>query len=267
MARAAAHYLCGKFVSGGESGYSISRVWEAAMDREVLRFIEQAAAAPDVATLNESFLATMRHYGIGLFAAAILDPVKLRPEHFLASNYPSEWIAHYTGQGYEKVDPVVLRSMTADQPFIWTEAMAPKPARQLFDEAAQAGIVSGFAVPITLRNGRQSVVSVTSDLPADQFERLMASAQRSVQTAIYCYHDTLCDLAGIGNHRPDPIPVLEAEVIRWLAAGKDPAAIAEILCMPECAVERHVGNALERLNLTSRDHLVAEAFRRGLLTA
>ncbi|MBF0324665.1 MAG: LuxR family transcriptional regulator [Alphaproteobacteria bacterium] len=237
------------------------------MDQAVLHFIESAARASDVAQLNESFLHTMRGYGIGLFAAAVLDPLRLRPEHFLASNYPSHWIEHYTDRGYDKVDPVVLRSLSADQAFVWTEPQAPRPARQLFDEAAEAGIVSGFAVPITLRNGRHSVVSVTSDLGGSEFERLMKSAGRAVQTAIYCYHDTLCDLAGIGGHRPSPIPKLEAEVLRWLAAGNSTQAIGEILCMPECAVERHVVNALERLNLTSRDHLAAEAWRRGYLSA
>lgn len=237
------------------------------MDRDVMRFIEAAAKAKNVSQLNDSFLATMHLYGIGLFAAAILDPIKLRPEHFLASNYPSEWVEHYTGQGYEKIDPVVLQSMIADDPFIWNEPNAPRPAKQLFDEASEAGIVSGFAVPIKLRNGRHSVVSVTSDLRAGEFDRLMRSTQRAVQTAIYCYHDTLCDLAGIGSHRPDPIPVLEAEVLRWLAAGKTAGETAEILCMPECSVDNHVNNALARLNLTSRDHLAAEAIRRGLLNA
>lgn len=237
------------------------------MDRDVMRFIETAARARDVSHLNDAFLSTMRGYGIGLFAAAILDPVRLRPEHFLACNYPSDWIEHYTSQGYDKVDPVVLQSMTAEDPFIWNEPHAPRPAKQLFDEASEAGIVSGFAVPITLRNGRHAVVSVTSDLKAGEFDRLMRSAQRSVQTAIYCYHDTLCELAGIGSHRPDPIPVLEAEVLRWLAAGKSSAEIAETMFMPECAVENHIANALARLNLTSRDHLAAEAIRRGLLSA
>jgi LuxR family transcriptional activator of conjugal transfer of Ti plasmids len=235
------------------------------MDRDILRFIETAARVGDVSALNEAFLATMRGYGIALFAAAILDPVKLQPEHFLASNYPSHWIEHYTAQGYDKIDPVVLQSMRADEAFIWNEPHAPRPAKQLFDEASEAGIVSGFAVPITLRNGRHSVVSVTSDLAAGEFDRLMRSAQSSVQTAIYCYHDTLCDLAGVGGHRPDPIPVLEAEVLRWLGAGRTSAEIGEILCMPECAVERHVTNAMARLNLTSRQHLAAEALRRGFL--
>lgn len=237
------------------------------MDRDVMRFIEATARAKDVSELNDAFLATMRGYGIGLFAAAILDPIKLKPEHFLASNYSSQWIEHYTDCGYDKVDPVVLQSMTAEDPFIWSQPSAPRPARQLFAEASEAGIVSGFAVPIILRNGRHSVVSVTSDLGAAKFDRLMRSTQRAVQTAIYCYHDTLCELAGIGSHRPDPMPVLEAEVLRWLAAGKTAAETADILCMPECSVENHIANALARLNLTSRDHLAAEAMRRGLLSA
>lgn len=235
------------------------------MNRDILRFIEATAGVQDVAELNDAFLATVRGYGIGLFAAAILDPIKLQPEHFLASNYPSEWIEHYTERGYDKVDPVVLQSMTAEDPFIWSQPSAPRPARQLFDEASEAGIVSGFAVPVLLRNGRHSVVSVTSDLAAGEFERLMRSAQRAVQTAIYCYHDTLCELAGIGSHRPAPMPVLETEILRWLGAGKSPAEISETLCMPECSVENHIANALARLNLTSRDHLAAEATRRGLL--
>lgn len=235
------------------------------MDRGVMGFIETAARSRDVSALNDAFLATLRGWGIERFAAAVLDPVGLRPEHFLAGNYPSEWIAHYTEQGYDRIDPVVLRSMTADQPFVWSRPRSPRPALQLFDEASEVGIVSGFAVPVRLRNGRHSVVSVTSDLKGGEFDRLMRSSQRSVQAAIYCYHDTLCELAGIGSHRPDPIPGLEAEVLRWLAVGKDTVQIAEGLCMPECAVESHVANALARLNLTSRDHLAAEAIRRGLL--
>lgn len=235
------------------------------MDREVLRFVESAARARDVSELNDAFLATMRTFGIGLFAAAILDPVKLQPEHFLASNYPSEWIEHYTGQGYERIDPVVLQSFIKPEPFVWHEPLAPKPAKQLFDEAAEAGIVSGLAVPIRLRNGRHSVVAVTSDLRPGEFERLLKSSQTSLQTAIYCYHDSLCAMAGIGHPRPSPMPPLETEVLRWLAAGKTLGQIAEILCMAECTVDRHLANAMARLGITSRDHLVAEAVRRGFL--
>lgn len=235
------------------------------MDPRVLDFIEEAAGAQGVATLNAAFARVMADFGIGKFAAAILDPVAMRPEHFLASNYPNDWIDHYTQAGYDKVDPVVRRSLLERNAFVWADSEAPAPARQLFAEAAQAGIVSGLAVPIRLRNGQHGVVSVTSELPTGQFRHLMATAQASVQTAIYCYHDTLCDLAGIGRHRPDPMPRLEAEIVRRLADGAGIAAIASRLAMPECAVERHIANAMVRLNLTSPDHLVAEAHRRGLV--
>jgi DNA-binding CsgD family transcriptional regulator len=236
------------------------------MDVSVLSFIESAAGAEDVAALNAAFRKAMREYGIGLFAAAVLDPVSMRPEHFLASNYPSQWIEHYTSQGYDRVDPVVLSSRTAESAFVWTEPQAPRPARQLFDEAAGAGIVSGFAVPVRLRNGQRSVVSVTSDQGAAAFGRLMRWAGPSIQTAIYCYHDALCDLTGLGTHRPGAVSGLEAEVLRWMGAGKGMAEIADLLCMPECSVRRHVANVMDHLGVTTPEHLAAEALRRGFVT-
>lgn len=237
------------------------------MDRQVMRFVEAAANAASVADLNDAFLAALGNYGIEMFAAAVLDPVKLQPEHFLASNYPSAWVTHYTDRSYERVDPVVRRSMLSEKPFLWSEPLAAAPAKQLFDEAATVGIVSGFAVPVRLRSGQHSVVSVTSALPQGDFFRLIAAHRREVLTTIYVYHDTLCALAGVDKPRPDPIPPLEAEVLRWLAAGRSRAETAAILCLPECAVAAHVENAMARLDITSADHVVAEAVRRGLVQA
>lgn len=248
------YWLCG----GGEGP---------PMDRAVLKFIEQAAAAREVSELNEAFARTMEGYGIEKFAAAILDPVKLKPEHFLATNYPSRWIEHYVDRKYEDVDPVVLRSMAAAQPFVWHENLAPRPARELFAEAKEAGIVSGLAVPVKLKSGQHSVVAVTSEMRPGEFDRLMQASQRDIQTACYCYHDTLCVFTGVDSPRPAPMPALETEVLHWLALGKTGSEIAEILRMAECSVDAHVANAMDRLGLTSRDHLVAEAIRRGFLVA
>lgn len=235
------------------------------MDGEVLRFIERATATAEVSALNDAFARTMRCFGIDKFAAAIMSPSKMRPEYFLATNYPSAWIQHYIDNGYEAVDPVVQRSCAHLEPFLWHERLAPWPARKLFHEAMEVGIVSGLSVPIRLNSGRMSAVVVCSGMRPNEFEPLMSEWIDSLKNAIYCYHDSLCELTGLDAPRAQPIPPLEAEVLRWLAAGKRPASIAETLYMAECSVQAHLTNAMKRFNLASRDHLVVEAIRRGFL--
>jgi DNA-binding CsgD family transcriptional regulator len=57
----------------------------------------------------------------------------------------------------------------------------------------------------------------------------------------------------------------EIECLKWVAAGKTDAEIAEILQLSRKTVFWHINGATKRMNASSRSHAVANAFRMGLI--
>ena len=68
---------------------------------------------------------------------------------------------------------------------------------------------------------------------------------------------------------PDMDPQLstrETEVLRWTAAGKTAAEIAQILNISGRTVEFHINSAARKLDTVNRVQTVVEAIRKNLLT-
>ena len=62
-----------------------------------------------------------------------------------------------------------------------------------------------------------------------------------------------------------PLTTRELQVIRLIAGGKTNRAIAQQLAISERTVDRHVGNILRKLQLSSRSAATAYAYDHGLV--
>jgi LuxR family quorum sensing-dependent transcriptional regulator len=58
----------------------------------------------------------------------------------------------------------------------------------------------------------------------------------------------------------------EAEILKWAAAGKTAAEIAEITGLTPRTINQHCENAQKRMGTSNRLHTVVEAIRHKLIT-
>ena len=63
---------------------------------------------------------------------------------------------------------------------------------------------------------------------------------------------------------PEPLTVQDTEILRLLAVGQSPVAIAQELGLTETIVNIHVSSVLIRLGVTSRTLAALHAFRTGV---
>lgn len=105
-----------------------------------------------------------------------------------------------------------------------------------------------------------------------QTEQLIARDQQLFFESSYAYRSG--SLAGF-HHAPSAAPAeigrrgvlsaREREVLHWIAQGKTGPEIAVILGISLCTVRVHIRHLLDRLGAANVAHLVAQAFRSGVL--
>ena len=96
-------------------------------------------------------------------------------------SFPDGWLQRYDEQGYDRVDPLLTSAQQRHRGFFWGEAFQ-RPrlsgrARRMFDEAASAGIRSGFMVPLHRADGCVDFVSMMSMEPERHHPRLRLGLQ------------------------------------------------------------------------------------------
>ena len=207
-------------------------------------------------------------YGFERFIISGLpDPgMDVRP-FVLLSGWDDEWYQRYTELGYVHVDPVARHCFSTTLPFDWSDAPYDPyndgPARRVMEEAREFGMDEGLCVPVHMEGGMQGVVSLVGPTGhLDEKGRLELH-----MLALYA-HGRLRYLNG-----PLGAPVVrrgitprEAEILKWAAAGKTAAEIAEITGLTPRTINQHCENAQKRLGTNNRLHTVVEAIRHKLIS-
>jgi LuxR family quorum sensing-dependent transcriptional regulator len=183
----------------------------------------------------------------------------------LLSDWPSIWHERYFGRDYTQFDPVARNCFHSVLPFFWKEAPYDREddhmARRVMDEASDAGLLSGFCVPVHNEDGSQGCVSFGGrEADIDQEKRLglhMVSAFAHGRLRAF--------------HRPyqlEKAPKLterEIEVLKWASHGKSTSDIGDLLNIADVTVDAHVKSAARKLGTLNRVHTVAEALRYRLI--
>lgn len=206
-------------------------------------------------------------YGFSKFIISGLPDRGLDVRPFvLLSGWDSEWYARYTSLGYVHLDPVARHCFATTLPFDWSAAPYDRErdrgARQVMEEARDFDMHQGLCVPVHLEGGMQGVVSLVGKTAAlDDKHRLELH-----MLALYA-HGRMRFLHTLGQDGVRrAITPREAEVLKWVAAGKTASDIAGITGLSVRTVNQHCENAQRRLGTSNRLHTVVEAIRHKLIT-
>lgn len=193
-----------------------------------------------------------------------------RGRPFFITTYPQAWVEHYDSNNYLQVDPVMLDAPSRSTPMHWgtrehRKTVTPRQ-KKFLNEAAEAGLNLGSAIPIHAAGGEFGLVSVAVDGTPRLFATLMRNHQHQLHLLSLYYHAHVAEHF-ISNESPKvSVTSRERECLLWSALGKSSWEISEILRISEATVNFHMQNAMRKLEVYSRPHAIVKAVMMGIIT-
>lgn len=184
-------------------------------------------------------------------------------------DYPDAYLSELGRRGLIAVDPVVREHFRRFGLQYWGDTLS----RQRDAEAGSIGeIVSlaedygfakvgagwGYAHGLRDPGGAAATFFCFHGLPR------CPRTEEILELLIPHLHQALLR-SGRSRRERSPLTTRETEVMRWVRQGKSTWDISAILSISERTVKFHVGNALQKLDATSRAHAVAIALEQGLI--
>lgn len=231
------------------------------MHRIFQDFIDRLAESVDEAAFRDAMADAATALGLPSFAYLSM-PQTRRDEVRLISTYPRPWTDHYAESRYERLDPVIRRTLSYPEPFKWSEhaglGRLSKRQQQLFDEAAEFGIRCGLTIPIHDNRGAVAAVTFAADACRLPFRRRIETHTRVLQLMAMYFHaharNRLTDERIVDGVALSP---REFECLQWAAMGKSAWDIGCILGISRRTVVFHLENAKAKLGVRSTCQAVA----------
>lgn len=184
-------------------------------------------------------------------------------------DYPEAYLAALGRRGLFAHDPVVREHFLSFQLQHWADTFAREPRPQagavgeilsLADDFGMAGTREGLGYAFGVRDPGQAAASFFC------FQGV-ARSPRTEEVLGFVVPHLHVALRGVAGAPAGSTPLTgrETEILRWVAQGKTAWAISEILSISERTVKFHVGNAVRKLDATTRTHAVAVALERKLI--
>jgi DNA-binding CsgD family transcriptional regulator len=233
-------------------------------------YIEQSNRALTVDELFELYRAALADLGIDQIVFSLMtDHVELdKPAgHGLLSNYPASWMQHYVEQQYAWLDPVRHCMYAAGGPFAWKKLIErlklSKRQKRFFGEAADAGLVTGFGIPLRGPHGAIAGFGLASsdrhlDLDRNALCRINLLSQQFYQVFQSLERiDRPADLVRLSDR--------ERDILQWCAHGNTRVEIAALLRISENTVDYHLRNVYLKLKAGNITVAVLKALHCGLI--
>ncbi|HCK85245.1 MAG TPA: hypothetical protein DHW63_12230 [Hyphomonadaceae bacterium] len=227
-------------------------------------FVDSCETLSSVDALGLRFLDEMSEMGFPYVAlASHVDPLKPPPGAIMVLRYPPSWVAHYSSEHLDRIDPVFEVASHRTTPFWWREPSfldgLKRPQRRMLSEGGEAGIKDGYTIPIRGPGALPASCSLIPDSGgADPIHYTLAHAM-----AVFA-HERARQLlaASIVNDTPK-LTARERECLALVARGKSDWVISCLLGVSEGAVNRTVERAKKRLGVATRTQAVVRALQAG----
>ena len=193
----------------------------------------------------------------------------------VVGNFENEWIERYLAGGYVHDDPIAQMNFLSNQFVTWESflkkldyagQMSPR-AQRICDEARSFDTYGGVSIPIHTLDGLAGVVSAVPDGRSNQRTATIKSQFLGLFYFAHRVHSvfasTLWDTTLTATN---PLSKRQQECLKWSASGKTSDDIATIIGISTPTVEKHIREAVRRLDATSRIQAVAKAIQLRFIT-
>jgi DNA-binding CsgD family transcriptional regulator len=234
------------------------------MDTAFERFMAELPMQQDLADVQALLARELDYYGFRMFAYLSFVPGENIDKVLALTTYPSTWVKSYCSNRYDRIDPVIARSVSTTLPFTWSihggRSGLTQRQRRFFDDADDHGIRHGFTIPIHDRNGKTASLTLATSGERSEIESRLETHQHALHLiAIYLH-------AWIRRAQPTSERALrpmlthrEITCVQWAARGKSATDIAQILRIKPRTVVFHIENAKQKFGVATLQQAIAHA--------
>lgn len=238
---------------------------------QLLVVIEECKLAKNVVVELELVL---RSYKFNFYGLLKQPRPNVDIEKFiLAGRWPDNWPLTYVNKRYLLVDPVARHLGRVQRPFRWRDAMIAlkgDPLRrrmeQMMADARANGLVDGYIFPIHGRNGLLGSMTIGGDavdLSPTELSLFDAVAKKAFWRLLELRDEAQSlEEAAKGDVN---LTKREMEVLNHLADGMTSIEISKLLKISNHTVDWYMNSIQDKLKARNRQHIVAIAFRNGLI--
>ncbi len=235
-------------------------VWTC-MNRVFQLFVERLSTNPDAETLRAAMSDVIQAFDLYTFAY-LFTPLKTRSDVKIISTYPSGWTGRYLAEGYDRVDPVIMRVQQSTDPFEWGHGLWPErlgePQHRLLGEAAAFGIRCGLTFPIHDAAAGIAAVTFASHERPPKLARLFEGQKPVLSILAILFHmqarHALAPKRAIAG---TVLTAREFECLDWASKGKSAWDTSRIIGLSRRTVAFHLNNAKLKLGVRSIQQAVA----------
>lgn len=235
------------------------------MNAELIDVLDRLQLIKSEAELKGVTEAALSNMGFETFSYFAF-PKAMQPVGF--SNYPMEWVQHYTENGYGAFDPAVTGGLRSRLPYQWFKHMPIVSGREklLLNESAEFGICAGAAIPVHTGVTEMGMFFVSTSSDDGEFAALWKEHQYAVHLIATYFHSAFYDQVLKAELEQDvELTPRERECLYWASKGKSAWDTSVILNLAERTVNAHLQNAMQKLGCNSKLHTVVQAITKGLI--
>jgi LuxR family transcriptional activator of conjugal transfer of Ti plasmids len=236
------------------------------MDDVFEQFVQNLPTHGNAPEIEHLLRRTLDQYGFPRFAYLGFSPRGDDDDTLAMTTYPSSWVQEYCANRYDRIDPVIARSVTTTLPFSWSadrfDTRLTKKQRWLLEEASEFGIRHGVTIPIHDRQGKVATLTLADCDSRSAFDGRARKYRHQLHLIAIYLHAQLSNLIPARTSPPRPyLTQRERSCLQWAARGKSALDTAEIINVSRRTVVFHTENAKRKLGVAT----VQQAVAKGLM--
>lgn len=223
-----------------------------------------------VSDFTKRIVSFAEYLGFGSVSGVVItDHGPTLTEFQAITNVPSGYVNEFHNLTNAKLDPVSRHCKNSSLPIIWDqETYTKNDAESLWDFQATFGLKTGIAIGLHLPYGQHFMFGAEGTELPTRNARIMRDLVQGIRDFAAHAHAAAFELVGPKQHRRELTAGLtqsELEILRWSLIGKNPWEIGELMILPERVVVRRLGQAMKKLNCTTKYAAVIKALRLHLI--
>lgn len=229
---------------------------------QVLEAQQRFATALNMEQIKAHFLEVSKQLGFDSFVYALRVPTNFsNAQVIMLDGYPEGWVKRYFEAAYYESDPVMAWCIREILPIRWSDLILEpgSAAEAMMLDAAEYGLRDGVTMPVHSPQGELGILSLSLDAPPERARAITETALPIIQLLATHLHQAVRRLGSLSQEVDSNLTMRERECLTWAADGKTSNEIAQLLGISDNTVNFHLNNAMQKLDVVSRQHAIGKA--------
>lgn len=244
--------------------------------KTILHFLVAVGEVPSADTLTREIENLLGFFDFKYYCVFHQPkPIENAAELIVAANWPPEWVERYVEKKYIVMDPTIRYLLRTNRSFSWAQAVDAyrenphfRRIKAMMADGKAHGLASGYIFPVFSRNGLIGATTIGGPTEVELTQAEIALLETAFRNAYLRYLELRGDALpeSVGAGKEITMTHREMQALNNLAEGRTSPEIASILDVSSNTVDWYVNSLQAKLDARNRNHAVALAFRRGLIS-